>query len=262
MWVVGCGNGVGKVSVAAAVGDGTAAGGNTFANNKNGGGGIGVVGWDCVSPLTLDNNVFDGDDNGVSVTNHSGTAGGDGTLPQPDVYEVRNNTFKNLIGVGFGADLGVVIDQLLGNTFSNISTGATGTTNAIALHFTTKNSQVTKARNNSFVGNDIGIQVDGNAFVAGTRPTFDWGNAADPGNNVFACNSSAHTGGIGADFFFNLPAGSTVTIPLRGNKWDHVAPMTSATGSNGLDLWNIGAVPVDTTGAVLAGVTCPTGHIQ
>ncbi|HEX6839776.1 MAG TPA: DUF1565 domain-containing protein, partial [Polyangia bacterium] len=143
MWALGCGRGVGKISVAALIGDGTAAGGNSFTGNKNGsGGGVSVVGWDCVSPMMLDNNVFDGDDNGVNVTNHSGPAGGDPSLPQPDVYEVRNNTFKNLTGVGFQADRGVVIDQLIGNTFTNISTGATGTTNAVALRFTTTNSQV------------------------------------------------------------------------------------------------------------------------
>ncbi len=262
MWVVGCGAGTGKISVAAALGDGTATGGNSFVSNKNGaGGGVGVVGWDCVSPLTFDNNVFDGDDNGINVTNHSGPAGGDATLPQPDVYEVRNNSFKNLTGVGLQADRGVLIDQLLGNTFTNISTGAGGATNAVALRFTTTNSQVTKARNNSFIGNDVGVEADVNPFVATTRPNFDWGTAADPGNNVFACNSSAHTGGMGSDFFFAVATGSTVTIPLQGNKWDHVPPMTSATAADGLDLLNLNAVPVDVGGAVLAGVTCPTGHI-
>ncbi len=106
MWIVGCGAGVGKISCAGQLGDGTAAGGNTFSNNKNAGGGIAVLGYDCVSPLTFDNNTFDGDDNGIVCTNHSGAAGGDGTLPQPDVYEVRNNTFKNIIGTGLEADRG------------------------------------------------------------------------------------------------------------------------------------------------------------
>ncbi|MCU1277436.1 MAG: hypothetical protein JWM53_982 [bacterium] len=262
MWAVGCGNGVGKISVAAALGDGTAAGGNTFINNKNGsGGGVGVLAWDCVSPLTFDNNVFDGGDSAVAVTNHSGTAGGDASLTQPNLYEVRNNTFKNLTVGGFDADRGAVIDQLTGNTFTNISSGASGTANAIAMRFSTSNSQVIKARNNTFIGNDVGVQAEVNAFVAGTRPAFDWGSAADPGNNTFACNSSGHAGGTGADFVFSVAAGSTVTIPLRSNKWDHVPPMTSATAANGLDLLNIGAVPVDTTGAALAGITCPTGHI-
>ena len=74
MWLVGCGAGTGKISVRRPIGDGTAAGGNTFSNNKSAGGGIGVLGYDCVSPLTLDNNTFDGDDSGVLVTNHSGPA--------------------------------------------------------------------------------------------------------------------------------------------------------------------------------------------
>jgi hypothetical protein len=265
MWIVGCGSGTGKISCAGQIGDGTAAGGNSFTNNKNAGGGVGVIGWDCVSPLTFDNNTFDGDDNGVSVTNHSGPGGGDATLPQPDVYEVRNNTFKNITGVGFGADRGVVIDQLIGNSFTNISTGSTGTTNAVGLLFSTSNSQVTKARNNSFIGNDIGVEAQASAFVAGTRPNFDWGTAADAGNNTFACNSSGHTGGVGGDVVISVATGSTVTLPMRGNKWDHAPPNTSATASNGLDLLNMsGAVPptVDTTGGIVANVTCPAGRIQ
>ena len=263
MWAVGCGAGVGKISVATLIGDGTAAGGNTFSNNKNAGNGVGVVGWDCVSPMYFDNNVFDGNDSGVSVTNHSGPAGGDTTLPQPDVYEVRNNTFKNMTKVGFDADRGVVIDQLTGNTFTNITTGASGTTGAIALLFSTSNSQVTRARNNSFIGNDFGVEVDLNPFVATTRPNFDWGTASDPGNNVFACNSVLHPPpGVGVDFFFNVNGGSTITIPMQGNKWDHVPPNTTTTVANGDDILMSTALTVDTTGAVLANVTCPAGHVQ
>ena len=261
LWVVGCGAGIGKISVATALGDGTAAGGNSFTNTKNAGGGIGVLGYDCVSPLTLDNNTFDGDDNGVVCTNHSGAAGGDGTLPQADVYEVRNNVFKNISGTGLEADRGVVIDQLVGNSFTNVSSGASSATPAAALRFTTTNSQVTKARGNTIVGNDIGIDVEASAFVAGTRPSFDWGSAADPGKNVFACNSSAHIGGIGGDFRFEMATGSTVTIPLAGNKWDHVPPMQSATAADGLDVHLLNPVTLDVSGAALAGVTCPAGHI-
>ncbi len=95
---------------------------------------------------------------------------------------------------------------------------------------------MTKARGNTIIGNDIGIDVEANAFVAGTRPSFDWGTAADPGKNVFACNSSAHAGNIGGDFRFEMAVGSTVTILLAGNKWDHMPPMQSATAADGLDI--------------------------
>ena len=131
----------------------------------------------------------------------------------------------------------------------------------MALRFSTSNSQVTHARNNSFIGNDIGIQVEANAFVATTRTNFDWGTAADPGNNVFACNSSAHAGGMGGDFLFEMAAGSTVTLPMRRNKWDHVPPMQSATLADGLDIHTLNPLTLDVSGAVLANVTCPAGHI-
>ena len=262
MWIVGCGTGLGKISCAGQLGDGTAAGGNTFSNNKSGGSGLSVKAWDCVSPLSFDNNTFDSDDNGVFITNHSGPGGGDSSLPQPDVYEVRNNTFKNLTGTGLTVDRGAIIDQLTGNTFTGISTGATGSTNGIGIAFTTSNSGVNHARSNSFIGNDVGIQVEANAFVATTRTNFDWGTAADPGNNVFACNSSAHAGGMGGDFLFEMAAGSTITLPMRTNKWDHAPPTSSATLADGLDIHTLNSVTLDTTGAALANVTCPAGHIK
>lgn len=263
MWAVGCGRGVGKISVQALIGDGTAAGGNTFSNNKDGAnGGIGVKVWDCVSPISFDNNTFDGGENGVFMTNHSGPGGGDASLTQPDVYEMRNNAFKNLTVQGLDIDRGATLDQFVGNTFTNITTGAAGTTNAIGLHLTLTNPQIIKARGNSFVGNDVGIQVEGSAFVSPTRVAFDWGNTTDAGNNVFACNSSGHSGGVGGDFSINIATGSTATLLLRGNKWDQTPPNTSATASDGLDLLNIGGATVDTTGAVAAGVTCPAGRIH
>jgi hypothetical protein len=52
---------------------------------------------------------------------------------------------------------------------------------------------------------------------------------------------------------------------MRTNKWDHVAPTTGTTAADGLDLLNAGpavAPTIDTTGAALANVTCPAGHIK
>jgi hypothetical protein len=259
VWALGCGrSAAAAVSVSAQIGDNTAAGSNTFVNLK----GTGVIVWDCVSPIGIDQNVFDGGPAGMVMTNHSGPAGGDATLSQPNILDVRNNTFKNQTALGFQADRGATVDPFSGNNFTNISSGPTGASSALAMHLTI-NAQVPKARNNSFIGNDNALQIDGSAFVA-PRTMMDWGNAADPGNNVFACNSSQIVGAKGFDLFANFATGTTATLSFRSNKWDHVPPTTVATlaaSANGQDFVNIPAATFDFTGAAAANVTCPAGHV-
>jgi hypothetical protein len=259
-WAVGAGDPFGganpKVSVAAAIGDGTAAGSNTLANNITG-----LVAWDAVSPLFVDRNTFDAGTTALSVVNHAGPAGGDATLPQPNVYEVRDNTFKNQTSRGVVGALGTIFDQFTGNSFTHITSGPMGASSALAVQLG-GNTQVGKARNNSFIGNDNALEIDGGAFAA-PRTMMDWGSAAEAGNNVFACNSSEIVGAKGLDLYANFAA-TAATLSFRGNKWDHVPPTTVTTlaaSANGQDFVNIPAATFDFTGGAAANVTCPAGHV-
>jgi hypothetical protein len=122
-----------------------------------------------------------------------------------------------------------------------------------------------KWRRNQFIGNDAAVHfrkapID---FTAATLMT-DFGTAADPGGNVFACNSSP-TGKINGDIVVYALANGAVALPFEGNAWDHAPPTTAAqsVATNGTDflLPDSQAPNPTTTGATAAGITCPAGRV-
>src|SRR5262249_23283543 len=118
-----------------------------------------------------------------------------------------------------------------------------------------------RARNNAFIGNDVGLYVNGAAFK-GTR-VLDFGRAGDAGGNTFSCNSAP--GGSterGADVWFQINAGSTVPVSFAGNQWDNVTVSPSPTLANGSDLYVVGGVAVDSSSAEVSAPTCPNGRMR
>jgi hypothetical protein len=105
-----------------------------------------------------------------------------------------------------------------------------------------------------------------------SRSVSDFGTTGDPGNNVFACNSSMTTNASGFDVYvgFDMTNGGTSngTLNLSGNQWDHAPPslvMATSAAPNGQDLWenpNITLPTITTDGATVANVTCDPGRVR
>ena len=121
-----------------------------------------------------------------------------------------------------------------------------------------------KIRRNEFIGNDNGISVYG--FLTPGIP-LDLGTPADPGGNVFRCNSASAN--YGADLNFLHFADPTLawagTVQAVGNAWDHVPPTLNRVDPppNGSDI-AVKGVPnliVDVSDATLSTAVCPDGRV-
>jgi hypothetical protein len=261
-----------KGVVAAQVGDDTAAGANSFVNNKNPtspGNGLGFLAWDNASPLIINRNSFSGEA-GVVFDNHSAP-------PTRNYIELKDNTFSTLTNYGILLNNSSTIDMLSGNTFSTINApdafGFAGVGIVLGNQGGTIRSHVRKARNNTFVGNDVALDFRGGTFQTETDSIIDdFGlSAGDPGNNDFRCNSRLAGAGaptVGYDVFFNADVAAAVTlIPhFYGNKWDRSPPAlatTPAVAANGQDIYRNTAMSPspDVAGATISSSTCPPMHM-
>jgi Protein of unknown function (DUF1565) len=265
-WVVGCGTGGPGSIVAATVGDLGSATGNNFKSNSNAGhGGYGLIVWDCSSPVGISNNTFDGDDSGIALAQHGRLDPG---ILVPGYITVENNVFKNLYNFGLDMGAAVLVERLIGNSFTNITNaGSTGT--GIILENSSGGAgnyrpQIKRARNNQIIGNDVGMIVRGGTPIAPDPSGFDtdFGTDADPGNNLFRCNSS--TGAIGYDLQVASMATGGGTLRFAGNQWDHAPPSAaSGSGANGTDV--IITAPSNPPTMLLdnpavSTATCPAGR--
>jgi hypothetical protein len=149
------------------------------------------------------------------------------------------------------------------NVFTGItSTIALNTTETgTAVHLVGYGSgppQIAKARRNQFIGNDVALTIADSAPMVSiaASPLVDFGNASEPGGNIFRCNSSWY-----GPLDVTLGTGSG-TVPFRGNYWDHVPPIVAGSGPDQQprDIGTDGIV-VETTGATLATVACPSGMV-
>jgi hypothetical protein len=273
MWVVGCGTGGPGGIVAVQVGDMTAGSGNLLSKNGNGtaNSGPAVVVWDCSSPVRFYNNTFDSDNIGIAIAQHPRL---DPTIPVVDYIDIQNNTFSNLTNVGIDLNTAAVIDQLIGNTFTNITAAVAHGYRGAGLIVNGSNGsaknyrpQVKRARNNQFIGNDEAVEFRGFVPIVPDPDGIntDFGVASDPGNNVFRCNSTPMAATLpGWDLYVSAPAANGGTLNFSGNQWDHSPPTQvtspSSNAANGTDVVLVSPQPMIITGnSSVSAAMCPAG---
>ncbi len=268
VWVIGGGQGSkpGGLPVAAQIGDLAGNGNKLTANTLSGGNiGYGLVIWDGSSPVHIYGNTFDGDDYGIAIGQHPLL---DGTILVVDYLDMQNNILRNLNLGGLNLGAAAVIDQLIGNTFTNISNPNTGGAPAYAIQLSGDGGstpvyrpEIRRARNNVFIANDIAFgtagagAIDGNDHATAT----DFGTVADPGHNMFVCNAVPSPGpSLGGDVYIPTTAINGGALSFVGNSWDHAPPNQSPTQTNGTDVVVVSGGPTITlTGATVAASPCP-----
>jgi hypothetical protein len=258
MWIVGCGTG-GPGGIVSAQIDG-----NQIVNNTSG---YGTNVWDCSSPVAISNNTYDGEAGGIALAQHPRLDSG---IPVPGYITVENNSFQNLTSAGLVMGAAVLVERLTSNSFTNISTPASAGYPGIAVVLDNSSGssgnyrpQIKKARKNSFIGNDIAVVFRGAVPIAPDPNGYDtdFGSDADPGNNIFRCNS-APTGSslIGYDVLVQANSAGGI-LSFAGNQWDSASVrLTSATSAaNGYEILESGssAPIVNVDNAAAATAICP-----
>jgi hypothetical protein len=256
------------VAIGIDLGDGTQEGGNTFsqltADNLRGGG---LVSGDCLRSFRSRWGVFRQSDAGMFVW-----------LPErhgqmTSVFTLEHNTFESLTRYGAFLRGGAMDISLADNVFHDIGGSVyLGYPNAgLILDGSLMEPPLffhsLKARRNQFIDNDIGVYIHADAPVTFTPQTVfgDFGTSADPGNNVFACNSSPWVrttddpwGLKGGDLGIQVPG--VLSLSFAGNQWDHASPTyaTISMGPNGSDILlpDTNAPAVNTLNGSAAQVTC------
>jgi hypothetical protein len=279
IWAVGCGinhPGTSAHTVAVQIGDNLAKDANIFTKLHNpgtgafpsgGNNGTGLHAWDCVSPIRVLNNKFDDTDGALIFAMHS----------RDHVVDIENNTMSNLSNYGVETSQNMQIDQFIGNTLTNIGQGTPPAPNAPFSHAGLSvgtTGQVMKARKNVFQNNYIGVEITGCGMGGScslvnppaTRSVIDFGTAADPGNNTFACNSHA-SNAVGYDVWIHLSSTSdpALAMAFAGNAWNRDGVSATAGGTDGNDLvvtTSTGTAPtVDTSGQKTSVPTCTGGRV-
>jgi Protein of unknown function (DUF1565) len=222
---------------------------------------VGVTLQDCVIRGSFQYNTFRDSVIGASLADT-------GLVSPPNTrvdVSFKHNAFERcsvygLLATGYTLFAGEISD----NRFSNI-TRALNQTTVEAVAFSLDVFDVGKIRRNEFIGNDTAVKAD---FTTSPGTPADFGTIADPGNNVFRCNSGPQ--GSGGDV---LIAGDRYdpeltwagTLPLAGNAWDHVPPtfLTVDPPPNGVDISLLYAphIDIDRGGATLSTVACPSGRV-
>ena len=266
IWVVGCGTG-GPGGIVSAQIDG-----NQLTNNgKPSNDGYGVVVWDCSSPVAVSNNTFDGDNGGLALAQHPRLDSG---IPVPGFITIENNTFKNLTNVGIVMGAAVILERLTSNSFTNISTSIVGYPGiAVVLDGSGGGAnnyrpQIKKARKNSFIGNDLGVVFRGSTPIAPDPDGYDtdFGSDADPGNNIFRCNSTPSGSSlIGYDVLVQTTSVNGGGLGFAGNQWDSAGPRVTAavSAANGYEVLESGASPVppiNLDNSTASTAMCPAGR--
>ncbi len=255
-----------EVPIAIEVGGSTPDTGVTFTSIRNALSGVGLRIQDCVARALVRNSSFVDSDNGI-VFMPSYT----GTTARTSVNFV-GNTFERLSTGGIGlAGTAAVVDSLENNTFRSISNWTVGAAfAAIALGINGSDDPafpyIARARNNRFIGNDVGFDVRGGP--ARSRPFADFGTAADPGSNVFRCNSAPVSVSrfVGGDVVIESDADPSVVLPFAGNYWDRSVPLLGDASNrrNGTDIAVLSpnsAPMFDTSNPQLSPDTCPAGQL-
>ena len=214
--------------------------------------GAAVVVWDCTRWLTVRDSRIWNSDIGIACVNHF-TATTQTTIEKTSFHDLHQ-------GIAFG--LAASIDRLVGNSFVAITGGPAALVAnrgvAVTLDSGTEEDvypEIKLARDNTFLDNDVGIELRGHQPVLGT---IDFGRPDDPGHNTIRCNSTVDGSAVpGHDLVVRAPLARSAHISFAGNTWDHAPP--SAGGKvNGAD---IDVAPgdraaVNTSGAVVGREAC------
>jgi len=249
---VGCARGGGgSGEVVLDIGGADVASGNTISSMHMPDAGWGVLVEECASGRFRFNRFVD-DGYGVSLDQSLATS--------PSSFSFAHNTFESLWYQGLGTLGLATIDDLTDNQFIDISASFWRVSqSAWATALATDAANLKRARNNKFIGNDIGVQL---AVSDNSISPSDFGTPADPGNNVFRCNSSPPVG-EGADVLV-ISNGSSI-LPFAGNAWDHNPPtvVTSDPYADGSDMVLNGSPSpqVDTSSASVATADCPINRV-
>jgi hypothetical protein len=253
------------------VGDSTENGRNTFkelrlpSDHRDWLRGTGIELGNCVINSHIQQNTFIDSDIGVwsqqTATESS----------RPDPFYVEGNSFARLSNAGVNVFNSAVLGALTDNTFETIESVNRVSWRAVALVLDTEDhvkaqARVVRARRNRFVGNEIAISIRQYSKIA-EETTSDFGTAAEPGMNVFRCNSPSNGNmkAFAGDVLIQAPPSSTPQVTLVGNDWDHspVVPRGLASAKDGADLTIVDSAPsapVDTSNARLASDVCPSGR--
>jgi hypothetical protein len=243
--------------------------GNTFSHHHSfpSYAGFGVRVGDCTETALVNRNTFDGNDVGLHLRQ---SASGSTASFTPTLFEVQSNTLTNQFKAGVQLSRAAIVNAFVGNVIS----GTSYTGGGVGLLMDSETSpvpyspRVKRARSNTFLGNDNGIKIVGaNALKADANlPSNDFGNAVEPGNNVFRCNSTfADATTPGFDVLITAPASGAASLPFAGNAWDRLTPWSSAGSSapNGRDVLVTAspAPPVDLSASRVATQACPDGRV-
>jgi len=207
--------------VALEIGDGTAAGANTF-QFQDPAGGFSVAIGACVTRMTVRNNTFSGVNTGINIEQPLRAQGA------ANHFVIDDNKFDRLRGTGLSLVGGLaVVEELKGNVFSQISTstspGFSGAGISIVGLKEDGIARIAYARGNSFVDNDVGVMIVSSYDYKPTFMASDFGTMGDPGANVFRCNSRP-VPAVGGDVIVDLVPTGVATLPFSGNLWDHMPP--------------------------------------
>jgi hypothetical protein len=283
IWSDQAGTAVAFVSVQ--LGDGTTPGKNTFVDlddqhgpSGTGLSGAGLVVGDGVTSVVVLDNVFQQDGSGT------GDFGIWAAQHQPSAwFDVENNEFGPLVNAGVILEGKSVIHWLVDNSFHDVSTRSVFSdwsflgVGLVVGRYGDPSAAVNYARRNTFVGNDVAVEIRSSTPLPTTDPAFlsDFGSATDPGGNTFRCNSTqppAAPGFAGGDVFvYTLEQQQpNLIVPFEGNVWDH-APPTLLNGAwetitNGLDLYTYAAdggtgALADYADASTGDGGCPSGMV-
>ena len=233
------------------IGDPTS--GNAFRDNQD----FTVIAGACVSRMVVQNSSFSSALWGIAIDGRNDT----GDKSQYS-FAIKNNTITKCAIAGISVTGVPVVDEVTDNVLTeNISLIPAQSSSAA---MSVGGARIAKARRNQFIGNDIGVQIgtDVTTNFNSNNPASDFGNAIEPGNNVFRCNS--HPIGGGFDVKFEVVGSGTV--PFQGNDWDHNPPTAQKLGSfaNGADLLQPASptLPtIDRAGATSKAMDCPAGHV-
>lgn len=207
--------------------------------------------------------------------------------------DIEDNIFGPLASGGLSLGGNVAVARLVGNTFQGITMEGLnpnccdwdGAGVAVGAWGVDGTPFIAYARNNAFIGNDIGVIFRSNESPLPADPSTlsDFGTASSPGGNSFHCNSTppGDTANLrGADVIVDieLMQPPNVVLPFVGNVWDQVPPTTVITGSrwgfaNGTDVYEYGddagadgapqllGAGIDVSNASTVPYTCPSGRI-
>jgi hypothetical protein len=259
----------GEHTVGVQIGDQTASGGNAFTRmlvpDEDG---YGVSLGGCVAQASIWYNSFATSNGGIYVEQPT-----NGRSALTDIV-INHNTFDQMTVFGVYARGGAaVIRELNDNSFTAISRFTHPNTlfPGLALIIGGMDEQtfvrITKARRNSFVGNDGAVVLLSYYALPSSFQPPDFGTAADHGANTFLCNSGdPSTTGIAGDVRVLLSTSQTETIPFVGNAWDHAPPLFGYDSArvNGQDIavQDTQPITVDASAPTLAVGVCPTDRVR